>query len=160
MTNRHSVRIAAKALRALAALAVGVGLVTALSAATPAGDRAKVMEAMRSMYAAAANDDLARFRSVTAQDFYAFDNGKRFTGGELMDFVKSMHAAGKVYVWDVTGPEVHIDGNTAWITYVNKGSIQDGSGTANLSWLESAVLRKEDGSWRIQFLHSTRVPSD
>ena len=46
----------------------------------------------------------------------------------------------------------------AWITYVNRGSIKDASGTKAVSWLESAVLRKENDSWRIQFFHSTRVP--
>ncbi|GAC1432360.1 MAG: hypothetical protein NVSMB68_04820 [Thermoanaerobaculia bacterium] len=113
---------------------------------------------MVSMYVAATNDDLARFHSVAASDFYAFDGGKRFTGDELMALIRSLHAAGKVYVWRVTEPEVHVDGNTAWITYINRGSLRDSSGTKNLSWLESAVLQKESGSWRIHFFHSTRVP--
>jgi ketosteroid isomerase-like protein len=110
------------------------------------------------MFAAAAADDLARFRAVTTPDFYAFDGGGRFIGDALMDLIKSAHAAGKVYVWTVNEPEVRIQGDVAWITYVNRGSIKDASGTKDLSWLESAVLRKENGTWRIQFFHSTRVP--
>lgn len=35
------------------------------------------------------------------------------------------HAAGKRYEWNVTEPDVHISGNTAWIAYANKGSITD-----------------------------------
>jgi len=40
----------------------------------------------------------------------------------------------------VTEPDAHISGNTAWIAYVNKGSISDASGTVNQNWLESAFL--------------------
>lgn len=129
-------------------------------AADPVTDEAKIVDVMRTMYVAATNDDLDLFRTVAAPDFYSFDAGKRFTGDELMALIKNAHAAGKVYVWQVTEPEVHVDGNVAWITYVNRGSIRDASGTKNLSWLESAVLRREKSNWRIHFFHSTRVPSE
>jgi len=82
------------------------------------------------------------------------------SGDELMGFVMDGHAAGKVYVWKVTQPQVHVDGETAWITCVNLGSLQDETGKKGLSWLESAVLRRSSGVWRIHFFHSTRVPSE
>ena len=126
----------------------------------PATDQEKVIEAVRLMYVALTNDDLPQFRSVASSDFYAFDGGKRFTGDELMQFVKNAHSAGEVYVWQVTEPQVYIDGRTAWITYVNRGSLQDATGKKDLSWLESAVLHKDNDAWHIQFLHSTRVPSE
>jgi ketosteroid isomerase-like protein len=58
----------------------------------------------------------------------------------------------------VTEPDVHICGNTAWIAYVNKGSITSGSTTTDQQWLESAFLTKQTGDWKIVFMHSTRVP--
>ena len=109
-------------------------------------------------YVAATNDDTALFHTVAAPDFYAYDAGRRFAGDELMAFIRSRHEAGVVYVWRVTEPEVRVDGGTAWITYVNRGSITDVSGAKDVTWLESAVLRKEKDVWRIQFFHSTRVP--
>ena len=75
-----------------------------------------------------------------------------------MALIKAQHVAGKRYEWNVTEPHVHIRGNTAWIAYVNKGSISDASGTVNQNWLESAFLEKQAGVWKIVFLHSTRVP--
>jgi ketosteroid isomerase-like protein len=75
-----------------------------------------------------------------------------------MTFIKTQHAAGKRYEWNVTEPDVHISGNTAWIAYVNNGSITDAAGTQNQKWLESAFLEKQAGIWKIAFLHSTRVP--
>jgi ketosteroid isomerase-like protein len=132
---------------------------TAADASTAAtDDQLQVTETVRAMFAAAASEDLDKFRTVIATNFYAFDAGGRFTGDALMELIKTAHAAGKVYVWTVNEPEVHVDGDVAWITYVNRGSIKDASGTKEVSWLESAVLRKEKGSWRIQFFHSTRMP--
>jgi Domain of unknown function (DUF4440) len=95
---------------------------------------------------------------VIASDFYIFDVGARFNGDTIMAFIKAQHAAGKRYEWNVTEPDVHINGNTAWIAYVNKGSISDASGTVNQNWLESAFLEKQAGTWKIVFMHSTRVP--
>lgn len=128
-------------------------------AAQPASEQEKVVEALRLMYVAATNDDLDQFRAVTSSDFFTFDGGMRMSGDELMALIKGAHAAGKVYVWEVTEPQVHIDGQTAWVTYVNRGSLQDATGKKDLTWLESAVLRKYNDTWRIQFFHSTRVPS-
>lgn len=121
-------------------------------------DQAAVVEAIRTMYAAATADDMEKFNSVTTADFYAFDGGKRFDGDALMELVKSAHAAGAVYVWTVTEPEVHVSCNVAWISYVNRGSMKNASGLTKLTWLESAVLVKEKGKWRIRFFHSTRAP--
>jgi Domain of unknown function (DUF4440) len=136
----------------------GVACAQAPSCTTTAEDETKVVDAMRKMFVAATTDDLDRFHKVTAQEFYAFDGGKRFDGDALMSLIKAAHAAGKRYEWKVTEPAVHLVCDDAWITYTNRGSIQDETGTKDLMWLESAFLHKEAGGWRIRFLHSTRVP--
>jgi ketosteroid isomerase-like protein len=129
--------------------------------AEPSADEQAVTEAVRAMFGAFAADDAAKFHEVTAPDFYAFDGGERYKGDELIELIKKAHAGGTTFVWTITEPTAHVDGNVAWITYVNHGSIGDSSGPKKMSWLESAVLRKSDGKWRVQFLHSTRVrPAD
>jgi ketosteroid isomerase-like protein len=127
------------------------------AAASTAADRDAVVATVTAMFEAAKQDDLAKFHTLATADFYAFDGGKRFDGDALMQLIKQLHAAGKVYEWHVTQPEVHIDGHTAWVTYVNRGSIQDASGKQDQTWLESVILRKQQGRWRVHFVHSTRV---
>lgn len=140
----------------VSALAAG-----SVAKASPASDEPdKAVEAVRQMFVALANDDARLFGSVTSADFYAFDVGKRFDGDGLLELVKKAHASGRVYVWEVTDHEVHVDGNTAWVTYVNRGSIQDAAGMKSMRWLESAILRKQGDVWRIHFFHSTRVPAE
>jgi hypothetical protein len=109
------------------------------------------------LFSAFRADDEAEFKSHVTDGFYAYDGGKRFEGVAILNFVKSLHAAGKKFEWNITAPEVHVQCDWAWVTYVNKGSITDASGRQDLSWLESAILRYDEGHWRVQFLHSTRA---
>lgn len=121
-------------------------------------EQQQIIDAVTGIMHALSAEDTAKFDSLTSRDFYMFDGGKRFDGDTIMGLIKSLHAAGKRYDWSVTDPDVHIDGDTAWIAYVNKGSITDAAGTSAQNWLESGFLRKRDGTWQVVFMHSTRVP--
>jgi hypothetical protein len=121
-------------------------------------DQSRIVDTVSTIFAAALTDDVAKFDSVIAPGFYIYDVGARFNGDSIMALIKAQHVAGKRYEWKVTEPDVHISGKTAWIAYVNKGSISDTSGTVNQTWLESAFLEKQAGTWKIVFMHSTRVP--
>jgi hypothetical protein len=123
-------------------------------------EQTQIVNTVSTIFTAALTDDVAKFDSVIASDFYIFDGGARFNGDAIMVVIKAQHDAGKRYEWNITEPDVHISGNTAWIAYVNKGSISDASGTRNQKWLESASLQKQAGIWKIVFMHSTRVPPD
>jgi len=138
-------------------LAIAFGFMGSARASPTPADEEAVAQALRLMYVALTNEDTAQLKAVTTSDFYTFDGGQRFTGDEFMALIKGLHAAGKTFVWTVPEPTVRIEGAVAWITYLNRGSVQDAAGKQDVSWLESAVLLKEAGTWRIQFFHSTRV---
>ena len=115
---------------------VGVALVLLPNVLTGKGgqddlsaDQKKVVDAVSTLFAAGRTEDVVKFDSAIAPGFYIFDGGSRFTGEALMELLKKQHAAGKCYEWNVTEPDIHISGDTAWIAYVNQGSISDGSGT-------------------------------
>jgi ketosteroid isomerase-like protein len=119
--------------------------------------RAEVVATVRQIFEAARRDDLAGFAAITTPDFYAYDGGRRFEGRSLMELIGKAHAAGKRFEWNVTDPEVHVNCNVAWVTYVNKGSVTDDAGRQDVTWLESVILDHAAGHWRAHFLHSTRV---
>jgi Domain of unknown function (DUF4440) len=122
-------------------------------------DQAQVVDAISAVYEAAAQDDLTKFHAVVAPGFYLYEAGKRLDGDKIMSLIRSARAQGKRYEWNVTEPDVHVIGDTAWIAYVNQGSITDQSGTTAVMWLESAFLQRTGGVWKIDFMHSTRVPA-
>src|ERR1700751_6318346 len=78
----------------------------------------EIINAVSTVFAAAATDDTAKFDSVIAPGFYIFDGGLRFNGDSIMAFIKAQHAGGKDYEWNVTEPDVHIRDDIAWIAYV------------------------------------------
>jgi len=125
---------------------------------SPSAEPAKVIDTVKAIFDAAKSDDLEKFHAVTTRGFYMFDNGARFDGDAMMALMKADHAAGKRYDWNITDPDVHIQGSTAWIAYINKGSLTDAAGTQELQWQESAFLHREGDTWKIAFFHSSRIP--
>jgi ketosteroid isomerase-like protein len=114
---------------------------------------------MRDMFAALAVDDEKALRGFWTSDFYAFDGGTRLDAQGLIDYVKGRHASGVIYTWSVPDPKVHVRGDLATITYENKGTMTEPSGCVPMVWLEGAILLRQDGRWRIEFIHSTRAPA-
>ena len=144
----------------LCALALVARSGQAQSCRTTDADTSAVADALRTLYAGASVDDMAKMHSVTAPNFYAFDGGAQFSSiDDLMKVVKTRQDQGVKYVWTVTKPQVTIHCKEAWITYVNDGSFQmPNSAPTPTQWLESAILEKRSGVWKIVFFHSTRVP--
>ena len=140
------------------ALAFSANLPNASAQKVLTADQTQIVDAVKTIFTAVQTDDVALLNRVVAPDFYIYDGGSRFNGDGILDLIKAQQAAGKRFEWKITEPDVHIRGNTAWIAYVNKGSITDGSGTTDLKWLESAFLEKQAGAWKVVFMHSTRVP--
>jgi hypothetical protein len=117
----------------------------------------QIVDALRTMFAAAKTDNLDQFHSVVAPDFYLFEAGNRLNGDAIMQVIKTQHAAGTRYDWNVTEPDVHVNGNTAWIAYVDQSTVTDSSGTVKQNWLESAFLAKQGDTWKIVFMHCTPI---
>ena len=151
ISRRHGLRLA---LPLIASVLVHWGTVRAQTTActTDAVDKEKVADTTRQMYVAATNssrccDRLLRLR--WRPPIYR----------RCPDGLGPISTQGRqTLCLDGERTRVHLSCNDAWITYVNRGSVQDGSGTKDLTWLESAFLHKEAGAWKIRFFHSTRVP--
>ena len=137
---------------------VSCGAALAAPCAAVPADADKVTETMKQMYVAATNDDYHLWHQIIAPQFYAYDGGKLYEGDALIDLIKNAHAGGMKLVWTVQEPKVHLECNDAWITYINRGSIEDKTGIKPINWLESANLHKTNGEWKLVFFHSTRVP--
>ena len=48
-------------------------------------------------------------------------------------------------------------GDMAWVSYYNSADFKQGEKRQTVRWVESAVLVKNKGSWKIQMLHSTKL---
>ncbi|WP_372781911.1 hypothetical protein [Phenylobacterium sp.] len=142
-----------------AALLACAGAASAAPGCAPAKDAARDAEAVvRGWFAAGARDDVAAEADLQAPGFYAFDAGKRFDGTALGELVKSAHASGVKIEWNLQDMDVHAACDQAWAAWVNRGASGKAGAMQPVTWLESAVLGYHDGRWRLEFLHSARVP--
>jgi ketosteroid isomerase-like protein len=116
-----------------------------------------VSKTIQAMYDAVRAGDMKAVRALFAPDFYVYEHGVRFDADGLIDLLEKAQAAGAVFEWAVTQPDVGIAGDTAWIAYVNQGAVTRDGKRQPVTWMESGVLRHEGGGWLIRFMHSTRV---
>src|SRR5258707_1866689 len=103
------------------ALAYSANASNAIAQKFLTADQTQIVDTVKTIFAAAMTDDVTILNTVIAPDFYIYDGGTRFNGDGIIALIKAQHAAGKRFEWNVTEPDVHISGNTAWIAYVNKG---------------------------------------
>jgi ketosteroid isomerase-like protein len=120
-------------------------------------DAAAVQQAIKDNYAAYSGFDEQKYRAKLADDYLLLENG------ELIDReadVASMAKPGTGYrrADEFDFRSVKIDGDFAHAVYFLKSEIHDDiNGTRQREWLESAILRRSEGAWRVALLHSTRI---
>jgi len=94
---------------------------------------------------------------VTTSSFYSFDGGKRYLGTELVDVVRDAQARGVQLNWSVGALDTDRGCDVAWSAWENVGSAGVPPDVKSVRWLESAVLVRQDGGWKIDFFHSQRA---
>jgi hypothetical protein len=97
------------------------------------GDGPAVVQTIRAFFNALEISNDAQFMSLVTSDFYSFEGGTRFSGPEILSFIKAQRAAGRSYRWTVSEADVHVARNNAWIAYLNEGSITDSSSMTDQS---------------------------
>ena len=122
-----------------------------------ANDTAAIEQTIRDFFDAAKREDDAAFRRVTTNNFYSFDAGKRFDGASLVDAIRMAHARGVQIDWNIGTVDTHVGCGMAWSAWENRGRAGVPPKLAPVRWLESAVLVREGGRWKIDFFHSARA---
>jgi pimeloyl-ACP methyl ester carboxylesterase len=112
---------------------------------------------VRAFFAALRRDDKAAVQRLATPSFYAFDGGARFSAGDLADAVRSSHASGMQLNWNIGEIDAHVGCKMAWAAWENNGSAGVPPRLSDVRWLESAVLLRQDRTWKIEFLHSARA---
>jgi hypothetical protein len=116
-----------------------------------------VIHTIQQLLDALQTQDEARYQKLLAPGFSAYDGGERFDAKSFWAVVAQAQASGTKFEWSVTEPQVHVDCSSAWIRYINQGSVEDASGKKPVTWLESGMFEYRQGRWTIVFLHSSRA---
>ena len=142
---------------AIAVAAIWAMPVCAWAAPCAPATAPRPIETVRAFYAAAMAGDKAALNGTFGQDFHAIDGGRPYTAAEfggLLDYLKANHLT---MTWTVNAPQETVACDVAWANWDNRGTVTDANGTKPLEWLESAVLRWQDGAWKMAFFHSSKL---
>jgi hypothetical protein len=60
-------------------------------------EKQQIVDIVSTIFTAALTDDVAKFDSVIASDFYIFDGGARLNGDTIMGLIKAQPVTGKPY---------------------------------------------------------------
>ncbi len=102
-------------------------------------------------------DDKAAFQRLITSSFYSFDGGKHYVGTELVEVVRDAHARGVQLNWSVGPLDTNLGCDMAWSAWENVGSAGIPPDVRPVRWLESAVLVRQNGKWKVDFFHSQRA---
>jgi len=135
------------------ALAATLHLIPALAA----DDTAAVQQAITNYYAAYSGFDEQKYRATTTDDFVLLEQGELIDReGDVASMAKPGIGFKRTDHFDFHS--VTIERDLAYAVYVLRSEIHDNpEGARSREWLESAILRRVKGDWKMALLHSTRI---
>ena len=93
----------------------------------------------------------------TASDFQLLEDGEVWNLDTLVNKIMPRKNSKVQRINKFEFIKVEQNGSMAWVSYNNQADFRLGEKQQTLKWLESAVLIKDKGRWKIQMLHSTKL---
>ena len=98
--------------------------------------------------------DINKLNAVTTDDFKLFEDGKVWNNDSLINALNSFKSFDGSWTFD--NMNVNMDELSGSITYFNHGSfVINDTIKRKPEWIESATFKKIDGTWKMNFLHSS-----
>jgi ketosteroid isomerase-like protein len=143
--------------RAFVAFAAALVVSACAPNARSPDDAAAVQQAIKDDYAAYSGFDKRKYREKLADDYLLLENGELIDReGDIASMAQPGTGHRRTDEFDFRS--IKIDGDFAYAVYFLKSDIHDDNmGTRHREWLESAILRRSEGTWRLTLLHSTRI---
>lgn len=111
------------------------------------------------LFSALSDLDTARARSCCTSDITILESGKVWNFDSLAMRITTRKALSPDFKrenrFDFIKSEV--SENTGYVSYFNYGKISFNGKTTNVKWMETAILKREKGLWKISLLHSTEL---
>ena len=118
-------------------------------------EKAEVQQVITRFFDALSVTNIPQMKAEVSDDFMLLENGEIWTIDTLANKISRPKPEGYLRQNSFDFLSTKIDKNRAYVYYKNKAEISSKTRNANIKWLESAILRKEKGRWRMEFMHST-----
>jgi len=118
-------------------------------------EKAEVQQVITRFFDALSVANIPLMKAEVSDDFILLENGEIWTIDTLANKISGPKPEGYLRQNSFDFVSTKIDKNRAYVYYKNKAEISSKTRNATIKWLESAILRKEKGRWRMEFMHST-----
>jgi len=118
-------------------------------------EKVEVQQVITRFFDALSLTNIPQMKAEVSDDFILLENGEIWTIDTLANKISRPKPEGYLRQNSFDFIETKIEKNRAYVYYKNKAEITSKTRNATVKWLESAILRKEKGRWRMEFMHST-----
>jgi hypothetical protein len=98
-----------------------------------------------------------KMKAVVTDDFVLLENGEVWTIDDLASVVGPSDYK-RTNFFSLVNANYQDD--IAWINYWNKANFSNGEQSEDIVWLESVVVVKNAGQWKLSQMHSTKLNPD
>jgi Domain of unknown function (DUF4440) len=122
-------------------------------------NKTALQEVVKGLFGALSDLDVDKAKSFCTTDITILESGKVWNFDSLALRITNRKAKSTDFkrVNKLDFIETKAFGDIAWIYYFNQATITFDNKTTNVKWLESAVIKKDKGKWKISLLHSTEI---
>ena len=118
-------------------------------------EKVEVQQVITRFFDALSIANIPQMKAEVLDGFILLENGEIWTIDTLANKISRPKPEGYLRQNSFDFITTKIEKNRAWVYYKNKAEITSKTRNATIKWLESAILRKEKGRWRMELMHST-----
>jgi len=118
-------------------------------------EQRQVNQSLVKLFDALAALDMGTIRALSAPDFMVLESGVVWNLDTVAQKIEGLKGVAFSRTNHLDFVQTEIKGNVAWTVYHNQADLVINGLEDHRRWLESAVLIKEHGTWKVRLLHST-----
>ncbi len=124
-------------------------------------DQQQVQQTVINFFESLSNRDSISLKNCSTHDIVLFENGKIWNADTLILKTMILNTATDFKrINTIDFINTIINKSTAWSTYNLHSEITRNGKQTTVQWMETVVLIKDKKQWKINVLHSTRLPKN
>ena len=141
----------------LLCLIVSLSTLSLASAQTKSPLLAQPQDAIKLVFDALSEGDMSKMEQAVTPDVKILEHGVVWTLDTVRLYLEKKRPADFKRINSFDFFQTEVGDNMAFVSYHNRADIHANNKDRTVKWLESAVLVKQNGGWRVKMLHSTRL---
>lgn len=124
-------------------------------------EQKNVQQAVENMFATLTTADTAALKTFVTAHVHFYEYGQVWTIDTMIQKLmqsKSIPDFKRTNSFEFVNTSIHK--NTAWVTYYLQSTFTRNGKEDVVKWMETVVIIKQKKQWKIDVLHSTRLPKN